>query len=165
METQFNQSQYPTLMTQNCTHNPSTSQVRKNNHSNPAAFPYQPDPGEHVLERSATTTALLERDKPDLSSLVHQKGRWKVLSFGPIVSRVPLQALYVLMNLHLESSTKLNCCVIPYQAFYVTSHLESLIKKLSFISPNILLLFILELHSLCQDLLLEQTEFLTETPS
>ena len=74
METQCNQSQYPTLMKQNCTHNPSTSQVKKSNHSNPMAFPYPPDPGEHVLERSATPTALVERDKLDLSSLALPKG-------------------------------------------------------------------------------------------
>ena len=41
METQCNQSQYATLMKQNCTPNPSTSQVKKSNHSNPMAFPYQ----------------------------------------------------------------------------------------------------------------------------
>ena len=165
METQCNQSQYPTLMKQNCTHSPSTSQVRKSNHSKPVAFPYPPDPGEHVLERSATPTALVERDKLDLSSLAPPKGRWKVLSVGPILPRVPHQALYVLVNLHLESSTKLNCQVIPCQALYVTSHLESSIKKLSFISPNILILFILDLHSLCQKLLLKQIEFPTANPA
>ena len=74
METQCNQSQYPTLMKKNCTHNPSTSQVRQNNHSNPVAFPYPPDPGEHVLERSAIPTALVERDRLDLSSLAPPKG-------------------------------------------------------------------------------------------
>ena len=74
METQCNQSQYPSLMKQNCTHNPSTSQDRKSNHSNPVAFPYPPDPGEHGLERSATPTALVERDKLDLSSLAPPKG-------------------------------------------------------------------------------------------
>ena len=73
METQCNLSQYPTLMKKNCTHNPSTSQVRKNNRSNPAAFPYPPDPGEHVLERSAIPTTLAERDKLDLSSLAPPK--------------------------------------------------------------------------------------------
>ena len=74
METQCNQSQYPTLMKQNCTHNPSTSQVRKSNHSNPVAFPYPSDPGEHALERPTTPTALVERDKLDLSSLAPPKG-------------------------------------------------------------------------------------------
>ena len=62
METQCNQSQYPTLMKQSCTHNPSTSQARKSNHSNPVAFPYPPDPGEHVLERTAAPADLVKRD-------------------------------------------------------------------------------------------------------
>ena len=74
METQCNQFQSPTLMKQNCTHNPSTSQVKKSNYTNPMALPYPPDPVEHVLERSATPTALVERDKLDLSSLVPPKG-------------------------------------------------------------------------------------------
>ena len=74
METQCNQSHSTTLMKQNCTHNPSTSQVKKSNHTNPMALPYPPDPGEHVMERSATPTALVERDKLDLSSLVPPKG-------------------------------------------------------------------------------------------
>ena len=38
------------------------------------AFPYPPEPGEHVLERSVTPTALVERDKLDLSSLAPPKG-------------------------------------------------------------------------------------------
>ena len=74
METQCNQSQSPTLMKQNCTHNPPTSQVMKSNHTNPMALPYPPDPGEHVMERSATPTALVERDKLDLSSLAPPNG-------------------------------------------------------------------------------------------
>ena len=49
METQCNHSQYPILMKKNCTHNLSTSQVSKSYHANPVAFPYPPDPGEHVL--------------------------------------------------------------------------------------------------------------------
>ena len=74
METQCNKSQYLTLMKHNCTHNPSVSQVSQNNHSNPMAFPYPPDLREYVLERSATPTALVERDKLDLSSLAPPKG-------------------------------------------------------------------------------------------
>ena len=74
METQCNQSQYPILMKQNCTHNPSTSQIKESYHSNPVTFPYPPDPGEHVLERSAAPTSLVERDKLDLSSLAPPKG-------------------------------------------------------------------------------------------
>ena len=67
METQCNQSQYPTLMKHNCTHNPSVSQVSQNNHSNPVAFPCS-------LERSVTSTGLVKRDKLDLSSLALPKG-------------------------------------------------------------------------------------------
>ena len=74
METQCNHSQYPILMKQNCTHNPSTSQVSKSYHPNPVTFPYPPDPGEHVLEMSSAPTILVERDKLDLSSLIPPKG-------------------------------------------------------------------------------------------
>ena len=74
METQCNHSQYPILMKKNCTHNLSTSQVSKSYHANPAAFPYPPDPGEHVLETSHAQTTLVERDKLDLSSLIPPKG-------------------------------------------------------------------------------------------
>ena len=74
METQCNHSQYPILMEQNCTHNPSTSQVSKSYHPNPVTFPYPPDPKEQVLETSSAPTTLVERDKLDLSSLIPPKG-------------------------------------------------------------------------------------------
>ena len=74
METRCNHSQYPILMKQNCTHNPSTSQVSKSYHPNPVTFPYPPDPGEHVLEMSSAPTTLVERDKLDLSSPIPPKG-------------------------------------------------------------------------------------------
>ena len=74
LESQCNHSQYPILMKQNCTHNPSTSQVSKSYHPNPVTFPYPPDPGEHVLETSSAPTTLVERDKLDLSSLIPPKG-------------------------------------------------------------------------------------------
>ena len=74
METQCNHSQYPILMKQNCTHNPSTSQVRESYHSHPVTLPYPTDPGEHVLGMSSAPTTLVERDKLDLSSLVPPKG-------------------------------------------------------------------------------------------
>ena len=57
-----------------CTHNPCTSQVKKSNHTYPMALPYPLDPWEHVMERSATPTALVERDKLDPSSLAPPKG-------------------------------------------------------------------------------------------
>ena len=56
MATQCNQSQYITLMKQNCAHNPSTSQVSQTNLSNSLGFLYPPDPVEHGLRRSATAT-------------------------------------------------------------------------------------------------------------
>ena len=62
MVTQYNQSQYITLMKQNCAHNPSASQVSQTNLSNSLTFPYQPDPGVHVLKRSATATG--KQDSP-----------------------------------------------------------------------------------------------------
>ena len=74
METQYNHSQYPFLMKPTCAHNLSTSQVSKSYHANPVAFPYPPDPGEHVLETSSAPTTLVERDKLDLSSLLPPKG-------------------------------------------------------------------------------------------
>ena len=77
METQYNHSQYPILMKQNCTHNPSTSQVSKSHHANPVPFPYPPDPGEPLLETSHAQTTLVERDKLDLSSLIPPKGEMK----------------------------------------------------------------------------------------
>ena len=82
-----------------CAHNPmetqcnhSTSQVKKSNHINPMAFPYPPDPGEHIVEQSTTPTALVERDKLDLSNLAPPKGEmkssfsWTYLSKSPTSS-------------------------------------------------------------------------------
>ena len=77
MATQCNHSQYPILMKQNCTHNPSTNQVSKSYNPHPVTFPYPPDPGEHVLETSSAPTTLVERDKLDLSSLIPPKGEMK----------------------------------------------------------------------------------------
>ena len=65
----------PPLMKQNCTPNPCTGQIKKSNHTNTMAPPYPPDSAEHVMERSATPTAPVERDKLDLSSLVPPKGK------------------------------------------------------------------------------------------
>ena len=54
MATQCNQSQYPTLLKQICAHNPSTNQVSQANLSNSLTSQFPPDPGEHVLRKSAT---------------------------------------------------------------------------------------------------------------
>ena len=56
MATQCNQSQYPCLLKQKCAHNPSTNQVSQANLSNSLTSQYPPDPGEHVLKKSATQT-------------------------------------------------------------------------------------------------------------
>ena len=57
MATQCNQSQYIILMKQVCSHNPPASQATQTNLSNSLAFPYPPDPGEHVLKKSARATS------------------------------------------------------------------------------------------------------------
>ena len=165
MGTQCNQSQYPTLMKQNCTHNPSTSQVRKSNHSNPVAFPYPPDPGEHVLERSAAPKALVERDKLDLSSLAPPNGGMESSFSWTYPFKSPTSSTLCFGEPTLRKLNQIKLWCNPISSTLCDFTLESSIKKLSFISPNILLLFILELHSLCQNLLLEQTEFPTATPA
>ena len=94
METQCNHSQYPILMKQNCTNNPSTSQVSKSYHPNPVTFPYPPDPVDiftddtnNIIIRSAVrsttkTSPNLRLDPPkgedqpqDLTSDVFVYGR------------------------------------------------------------------------------------------
>ena len=62
MASQCNQSPYPTLMKQICAHNPSASQVSQANLSNSLTSQYPPDPGEHVLKKSATEIG--EQDTP-----------------------------------------------------------------------------------------------------
>ena len=84
----------------------------------------------------------------------HEKGRWQVLSVGLVFPRVPHQALYVLVTLHLQCSIKSSCCM-----------------KLSFVSPSFILfgtsnsLLLQTRLSPFQDLLPTHTKFLTATPS
>ena len=165
METQCNKSLYPTLMKHNCTHNPSVSQVSQNNHSNPVAFPYPPDPGEHVLERSATQTALVERDTLDLSSLAPPKGEMESSFSGTYPFKSPTSSTLCFGQPTHRKLNQVKLLCNPISSTLCDFTLESSIKKLSSISPNILLWYILELHSLCQILLLEQTEFLTANPA
>ena len=138
METQRNQSQYPILMKQNCTHNPSTSQIKKSYHSNPVTFPYPPDPGEHVLERSATPTVLVERDKLDLSSLAPPKGEMES-SFSwtyPFKSPTSSALCFFEPTLRKLAQVKLMCNPISHTLcdftlgklnqeteFYITKHM------------------------------------------
>ena len=56
MTTQCNQSQYLTSLNKICAHIPSASQNNQVSLSNSLASPYPPDPGEHVLKRSASAT-------------------------------------------------------------------------------------------------------------
>ena len=62
MATLCNQSQYLTLVKKDCVHSPSASQASQTNLSNSVASPYPPDPGVHVLKRSATSIG--EQDFP-----------------------------------------------------------------------------------------------------
>ena len=74
LQTPSDDTSSPFLMKPTCAHNLSTSQVSKSYHANPVAFPYPPDPGEHVLETPNAPPTLVERDKLDLSSLIPPKG-------------------------------------------------------------------------------------------
>ena len=56
MVTQCNQSQYLTLMKKRCVHRPYAIQASHTNLSNSLVSQYPPDPGEHVLKRSATSS-------------------------------------------------------------------------------------------------------------
>ena len=88
----------------------------------------------------------------DLPGLASPKGEMASFSVGLVSSKVPHQALYVFVNLHLQSSIKSNCCV-----------------KLSFVSPSFILfgtpnsLLLQTLLSLFQDLLPTYTKFPTDT--
>ena len=62
MVTQCNESQYLTLMKKNGGHSPSASQASQMNLSISLVSQYSPDPGEHGLKRSATSTG--EQDFP-----------------------------------------------------------------------------------------------------
>ena len=151
METQCNQSQYPTLMKQNCTHNPSTSQVKKSNHSNPMAFPYPPDPGEHVLETSATPTGLVERDKLDLSSLASPKGEMESSFSGTYHFKSPTSSTLCFgePTLRKVNQVKLMCNPISSTLcdftlgklnqeteFYITKHTPLVHTQTSFSMPK-----------------------------
>ena len=56
MGTQCNQPQHHIPLNKICAHIPSASQNNQVSLSNSLASPYPPDPGEHILKRSATAT-------------------------------------------------------------------------------------------------------------
>ena len=147
METQCNKSQYPTLMKHNCTHNPSVSQVSQNYHSNPVAFPYPPDHGEHVLERSDTPPALVESDKLDLSSLAPPKGEMEssfswiypfksptssTLCFGETTLMVKLLCILISSTVCDFALGKLN----QETEFYITKHTPLVNTRTKFYMPK-----------------------------
>ena len=117
------------------------------------------------MERSATPATLVERDKLDPSSLAPPKGEMESSFSWTYLFKSPTSSTSCFGEPTLRKLNQVKLLCIPHQALYVISHLESSIKKLGFISPIILLLFIQVLHSLCQNLLLEQTEFPTATPA
>ena len=112
---------------------------------------------------------LVKREKHDLSSLASPKAEIKRSFSWTSLFKSPTSITLCFGEPTLESSIKSSCFVALHQVLHVTLHLQSSIKKLSFVSPStflfLTLLFVLELHSLCQDLLLKQTEFPTDTPA
>ena len=112
--------------------------------------------------------SLGKRDKHDLSSPASPKGDMKSsLSWtSPFKSPTSSTLCFGEPTLGKLNQVKLLCSLTL--ALYMTLHLPSSIKKQSFVSPStfliVTLLLILELHSLCQVLLLKQTEFPTDTP-
>ena len=94
---------------------------------------------------------LAKRDKHDLSCIASPNGETTSPFSSTTLFKSHHSSTLCLVNLHLETSTKLNCGVVLHQALYVTVHLQSSIKKISFVSPyrlNLMtLLYILELHS------------------
>ena len=62
METECNQPQYLIPLNKICAHIPTASQNNQVSLSNSFASPYPPDPGEHILKRSAAATG--EQDFP-----------------------------------------------------------------------------------------------------
>ena len=122
METQCNHSQYPILMKQICTHNPSTNQVSKSYHPHPVTFPYPPDPGEPVLEMSSAPTTLVERDKLDLSSLIPPKGEMESSFSWTCPFKSPTSSTLCFGEPTLG---KLN----QETDFYMTKHMPKLVTK------------------------------------
>ena len=89
-----------------------------------------------------------------VSSIASLKGEMRSPAVGLVFSRSPHQALYVLVNLHLESPIKSSCYVATHQALSATLHLQNSIKELSIVAPStplfVTLLIILDLLSLYQ---------------
>ena len=107
-----------------CTHNPSTSQVKKSNHTNPMALPYTPDPGEHVMERSATPTALVERDKLDPSSLAPPKGEMESSFSWTYLFKSPTSGTLCFGEPTLRKLTQVKLLFNPISSTKHTTHVS-----------------------------------------
>ena len=107
-----------------CTHNPSTSQVKKSDHTNPMALPYPPDPGEHVMERSATPTALVERDKLDPSSLAPPKGVMESSFSWTYLFKSPTSSTLCFGEPTLRKLTQVELLCNPISSTKHTSHVS-----------------------------------------
>ena len=106
------------------THNPSTSQVKKTNHTNPMALPYPPDPGEHVMEKSAAPTALVETDKLDPSSLAPQKGEMESSFSWTYLFKSPTSSTLCLGEPTLRKLTQVKLLCNPISSTKHTPHVN-----------------------------------------
>ena len=107
-----------------CTHNTSTSQVNKSNHTNPMALSYPPDPGEHVMERSATSTALVERDKLDPSSLAPPKGEMEYSFSSTYLFKSPTSSTLCFGEPTLRKLTQVHLLFNPISSTKHTPHVS-----------------------------------------
>ena len=107
-----------------CTHNPSTSQVKESNHTNRMALPYPPDPGEHVMERSAAPTALVERDKLDPSSLAPPKGEMESSFSWPYFFKSPTSSTLCFGEPTLRKLTQAKLMFNPISSTKHTPHVS-----------------------------------------
>ena len=110
-----------------------------------------------------------QRNKHDLSCIASPKEEMKSTFSWTSLSKIPTSSTLCFGEPTLE---KLNQIKLLYSPTSSTSCNHTLAKpnqETEFVSPCTFLLvnlwFILELPSLCQDLLVKQTEFPTDTPS
>ena len=99
-----------------------TSQVKKSNHTNLMALPYPPDPGEHVIERSATPTALVERDKLDPSSLAPPKGEMESSFSWTYLFKSPTSSTLCFGEPTLRKLTQVKLLCNPISSIKHTPH-------------------------------------------
>ena len=115
---------------------------------------------------------LATQDKPDLFSIASPKGEMKSTFSWTSLSKIPTSSTLCFGEPTLEklNQVKLLCSSTSSTLCDpILAKLTSCPVKLSYVSPWIflfvILLFILELPSLCHDLLRKQTKFPTEAPA